>query len=300
MKTSYTIETVGQFLKTKEQVDIDSINQLVEGHISQAFSFETGIGKCVLRIAPEIDDFLVDKYASDTYGEGLLIPKILDIGEFQENSYYCISEFAPGRTVSSMSGEEVEAVLPEIHTALAKIYTMGISKTQGYGHIDTKTGNAAGKTWKDSIKADIEKHGVEKYRENAQNIGLSPALVDDFYKQFMTSLPFAHETRRLFHGDPAFDNMLIDNGKVTAMIDWPQMGYGDWMSDFARLDFWWPGRYGDAGEFARKYNLEGDHLDERKALYWAMNALWTIEFADRSQNESTTTWLLDNIETKRI
>jgi fructosamine-3-kinase len=300
MKTSYTIETVGQFLKTKEQVDVDSINQLVEGHISQAFSFETRAGKFVLRIAPAIDDFLVDQYASDTYGEGLLIPKILGIGEFQENSYYCISEFAPGRTVLSMNGEEVEAVLSEIHDALAKIYTMDISKTQGYGHIDTKTGNAAGKTWKDSIKDDVEKHGVEKYRENAQNIGLSPALVDDFYKQFMTSLPFAHETRRLLHGDPAFDNMLIDNGKVTAMIDWPQMGYGDWMSDFARLDFWWPGRYGNAGEFTRKYNLEGDHLDERKALYWAMNALWTIEFADRSQNESTITWLQGNIETRRI
>lgn len=299
MKTSYTQEVVGQFLKTKEQ-SADSIDRLVEGHISQAFSFENKTGKFVLRIAPKVDDFLVDKYASDTYGENLLIPKVLEIGDFQEGSYYCISKFALGKTVSSMENAEVEAVLPAIHDALARIYTIDVSSTQGYGHIDPKTGNAADKTWHDSIRDDIEKHGVEKYRENAKNIGLSPALIDDFYNQFTASLPYASETRRLFHGDPAFDNMLIDDGKVTAMIDWPQMGYGDWMSDFSRLDFWWPGRYGDAGEFAAKYNLEDEHLAERKALYWATNALWTIEFADRFQNESTTAWLHDYIASKRI
>ncbi len=94
--------------------------------------------------------------------------------------------------------------------------------------------------------------------------------------------------------------MLVENGKVTAVIDWAQIGYGDWMSDFSRLDFWAPGSYGDMRQFAATFGLEADNLAERKALYWSTNALWTIEFAHKANSKNVSKWLHDNILQKLV
>ena len=72
------------------------------------------------------------------------------------------------------------------------------------------------------------------------------------------------------------------------------------MCDFARLDFWQEGVYGDAMTFATKYGLEYDNLNARKALYWATNALWAIEFADSAKSENAVEWLHENINSKLI
>jgi aminoglycoside phosphotransferase (APT) family kinase protein len=94
--------------------------------------------------------------------------------------------------------------------------------------------------------------------------------------------------------------MLVNRGKVTAVIDWAQMGYGDWMSDFARLDFWHPERHGNAMIFALRYGLDNDRIAQRKALYWATNALWTVEFADKTNNAGVSAWLKENLHKKLL
>ncbi|MEI6481690.1 MAG: phosphotransferase, partial [Candidatus Saccharibacteria bacterium] len=112
------------------------------------------------------------------------------------------------------------------------------------------------------------------------------------------NLPFASETRRLLHGDLGFDNLIVNDGKVTAVIDWAQMGYGDWMRDYAKFDFWWPDRYTKPQAFADGYDLDAEHLEERIALYWAVTALGTISFADRFKSERVTEWLHDHATEK--
>lgn len=147
---------------------------------------------------------------------------------------------------------------------------------------------------------DIESKDAEHFKVSARNIGLETNIVDTFYGQFRKNLPYASETRRLLHGDPAFDNMLVNGSSVTALIDWAQMEYGDWVCDFSRLDFWWPGRYGDMRSFAEESRLETDGLEERKALYWAVNALWTIEFADTAKSQETSAWLREHLPAKIV
>ena len=301
MKTTYSHEDIQYFLVVKEHADPESIAQLQEGHISQALRFETIDGeKLVLRIAETDDDFRADKYVYDTFGAALHVPKITEIGVFSGTAAHCISELALGKTTDALSSDEMERALPSIQNALAAIFLHDISNTTGYGHPDLSTGNASYSNWKEASGREIEERGIEAFRTNASNIGLDGALIDKFFIQFRTNLPCASEQRRLLHGDPAFNNMLVDNDQVTAIIDWAQFGYGDWMSDFARLDFWHPGRYGDSKVFATKYGLDANNLQERKALYWATNALWTIEFADKAKNTDVTHWLQEYVATKLV
>ena len=46
------------------------------------------------------------------------------------------------------------------------------------------------------------------------------------------------EDRRLIHGDLGFSNILIKDGKVSGVLDWGVSKYGDFVYDFAWLDFW--------------------------------------------------------------
>jgi len=299
MKTEYTPEDVRQFLQATEHADPDSIEQLAEGHISQAFGFETLDGdKFVLRIAAHQNDFQADKYAGDTFGKSLFVPKVTEIGTFGNNAFYCISERADGLPSNTLSQAEINAALPDIHDVFARIFQTDISTTRGYGEIDTKTRNAESTSWRTNLSGAIEGISVESYKESARYVGIDPALIDSFIEQFHRNLPYASEVRRLFHGDLGFDNLLIDNSKVSAVIDWAQMGYGDWMRDFARLNFWWQGRYGDTEEFAKKHDLEAEHIKERTALYHAVNALLTIDFSYQHKNDSTSEWLRDNVAEK--
>lgn len=299
MKTQFSLQDVERFLEGVEQAEPETVHQLVEGHSSQAFSFESGQDKYVLRVSESDAVFKADLFAFEHYGQVLPIPRVFDVGEFQGEAFYCVSEFKEGKTSNTLSDEELTRALTSIQDNLARTFMANISFSHGYGELDVSSGNATHESWRDHLLS-IEEQGADSFKSHATNIGLSPSLIESFFNQYRTNLPFASEVRRPLHGDPAFDNMLIRDDSVVAVIDWEQTGYGDWMCDFARLDFWWPGRYGNKAEFAKKYNLEADHLDEREALYWAANALWTIEFADKAKSEETTRWLQVHLDNRII
>ncbi len=299
MKTQYTVPEVVRFLSASWQAAPESVCPLVEGHISQAYSFRAGDEKCVLRLAETDANFRVDEFAFERFGEIMPIPKVREIGDFNGEVSYCVTDFANGKTSNTLKDEELAEALPSIQNTLAATFHADISFSTGYGEVNVLSGSAKHSTWHEHVKT-VEKTGVEAFKANAASIGLPTTLVDAFFEQYRANLSFASEERRLLHGDPAFDNMLVHDGQVAAVLDWAQLAYGDWMSDFARLDFWWPGRYGEKYEFAKKFGLEAEHLDEREALYRATNALWTIEFADKAKSKETAQWLHEHLESKLV
>jgi hygromycin-B 4-O-kinase len=42
------------------------------------------------------------------------------------------------------------------------------------------------------------------------------------------------------HGDMVNHNVLVQDPRITAVIDWGNALYGDWLYDAAWLIFWWP------------------------------------------------------------
>lgn len=301
MKTTHTPDEVRNFLETTEHAKPGSIEQLSEGHISQAIAFESVDGdKQVLRISAKDEDFLADQYASQKFGGAVPIPRVIEIGTFGDSSHYCISEFVEGTTTNKLSADEMRASLDIQNDVFAKIFQVDVSSTSGYGHVDIATGNAAHDSWKSALSSEVEEMGLEALRENAKNIGLDPALVDRFMEQFQANLDHASEVRRLLHGDLGFDNLIVDGKNVNAVIDWAQMAYGDWMHDYAKFDFWWPDRYTDPKTFTDEYDLDAQHLPERMALYWATTALGTIRFADRFKSKRIAEWLHEHVAKKLI
>lgn len=299
MKTTFSLHEVSDFLERKLQAQPNTLRALVEGYSSQTYMFENGQDSYALRIGEADAAFTSDLFAHEHFGHVLPIPKVIEIGKFNGSAFYCISEYIEGKTSNTLPDAEMIRALHSIHDNLAKTFTADISFASGYGSLNPLSGNASNTSWRDHLLS-ITEQGAAAYRKHAANIGVPVALVDTFFDQYCKYLPYASEVRRLLHGDPAFDNMLIRDGTVVAVIDWEEAGYGDWMCDFARLDFWWPGRYGNKADFAAKYGLDADNLDERLGLYWAVNALWTIEFADKEASEEIAGWLREHLESKVV
>src|SRR5262249_22425343 len=46
--------------------------------------------------------------------------------------------------------------------------------------------------------------------------------------------------RHIVHGDLVNRNVLVQGPEITAVIDWGNALYGDWLYDAAWLIFWWP------------------------------------------------------------
>lgn len=60
------------------------------------------------------------------------------------------------------------------------------------------------------------------------------------------------------------------------------------------------GRYGNAEQFASEFDLDAEYIAQRDALYWAINALNTISFADRYKNTRTASWLRENVSDRIV
>jgi aminoglycoside phosphotransferase (APT) family kinase protein len=48
------------------------------------------------------------------------------------------------------------------------------------------------------------------------------------------------DDRHIIHGDLVNHNVLVQGSRITAVIDWGNALYGDWLYDAASLIFWWP------------------------------------------------------------
>src|SRR5215217_1016667 len=127
VKTTYTLEAVEKFLKNKAGDKGKSVRNLVEGNISQAFSFKTEQNETlVLRIAPQANDFLCDRYAFEALGTRLPIPRVREIGNFDSTSYFCISDFVEGKPSNALGPAAINAIQPEILRTCGKVFTTDI------------------------------------------------------------------------------------------------------------------------------------------------------------------------------
>ena len=299
MKTTFSLREIEKFLSLRTGILSGSLTQLTEGHSSQVVGFATTDNKrLVIRIRDDEQDLLADKYAFEHFSGNLPIPKVLEVGRFDYNAYFCISQFVEGNTVISLERNSFNEILPNIHDIFAATFHTDITSTQGYGDINVITGSGQQPTYKEFLKTELKQLDVEKLRVDATTIGLSDKLVDKLVAQFEDNLPYVSEVRRLTHGDPGGDNLIVNKGLVTGVIDWEQMAYGDWVRDFSRFGYFGNNQYGDALTFAKQFHLEADSLDERKAVYWAINALRDIEFAATRHDDKVAQRLRKELQQK--
>jgi hygromycin-B 4-O-kinase len=151
-----------------------------------------------------------------------------------------VSERAPGEVLDGLDGPGMRAALPGLLAVLDALRDIDVSGTQGYG-IWTPDGTGPAPSWAQTLLAISEETPrVPGWRAAlaASPVGMRP--FDQGYARLRELAAGLPDERHVIHGDLVNRNVLVQDSRITAVIDWGNALYGDWLYDAAWLIYWWP------------------------------------------------------------
>jgi hygromycin-B 4-O-kinase len=215
------------------------IRLLGAGEWSRTYGFVLDGRDAVIRFGDHVEDFRKDQVMAAHRSSALPIPPVIEIGAAGDG-YFAVSERAPGELLDGLDGAGMRAVLPGLLAALDAVRAIDTSGTQGYG-IWAPDGTGPAASWAQTLLAiSQETARVPGWRAAlaASPVGIRP--FDQGYARLRELAAGLPDQRNLIHGDLVNRNVLVQGARITAVIDWGNALYGDWLYDPAWLIFWWP------------------------------------------------------------
>ncbi|HET9200602.1 MAG TPA: phosphotransferase [Dehalococcoidia bacterium] len=207
---------------------------IAQGEDSLALGVEAAGKSYVVRINRLDEGFRKERYVHRRFSSVKLpVPRVLEVGSIGEGLYFCVSERAPGETLQDQQPADVAALVGPLFEVWAELRRCDVSDTSGFGWFDDR-GKAYSSSWQDYLRAEAD--GWEENREQGkQLVGRDPGDLLELYRLLIDSCP---EERKLVHGDFGSNNVVVDQGRVTAVLDWDHAMYGDPLFDVATARFW--------------------------------------------------------------
>lgn len=278
-------------LKDTFKLPIQELTPVQGGLIAQTLSFRAGDEEYILRfitssieVSYQKEAFIYENFASPS----VPIPPILKVGR-NGDMYYAISQKLPGRGLQSLSRAEYEQTLFSIVQTLYAIHQVDVRGWHSYGWLDDD-GAGMFSSWKGFIARIIEEERLDGFYGKWHTLFQTTFLERDFfeavYSHMMRLLEVCPEDRYLVHGEYGYNNVLAQEGKVTAVLDWVDTMYGDFAYDIAWISFWKRGI--DLPErFRQYYTSQGmslPHYRERIACYKCYIGLDAMRFFAKTNN----------------
>jgi hygromycin-B 4-O-kinase len=209
------------------------------GEWSRAYAFTLDGQAAVARFGAYGDDFAKDQVMARFSTPGLPIPAVTEVGR-TAHGYFAVSARAFGMLLDELDEAGLRAVLPSLLRALDAIRDIDVADSAGYGIWAPDTAGPY-PSWQAALLSIADDHDrIAGWRRALQT---SPAAAQAFAKAHATlqsmaaALPGA---RHIIHGDLLNRNVLVNGSGISAVIDWGNAAYGDWLYDAAWLLYWWP------------------------------------------------------------
>lgn len=270
------MEQAEAFLLKRFGGGVRGVERISRGEWSRAFAFRRAGAGSVIRFSAVDEDFAKDQRAADFRSPALPIPRIIETGP-AFGGYYAIAEWAAGGYLDDLDGASMRRVLPALFAALDAARAADISSTTGYG-LWGADGNAPHPTWQAALLAATEDPPTARTHGWRDQLAAFPERrqVFDQAAAYLAGLSrLCPEERHLIHSDLLHYNVLVHDGRITAVLDWGSALYGDPLYDVAWLVFWapwlpaWQG-IDFAAEAAHHYaaiGLDVPNLTERLRCY---------------------------------
>jgi hygromycin-B 4-O-kinase len=264
------------FLVARFGSAVQDVSAVGQGAWSHAYAFRQDEAGFVIRFSALDEDFHKDRLASRYASRALPIPAITEIGE-SYGGFYAISERATGTFLDDLDEEQMRAMLPSLFAALDTAQQIDLSATRGYG-IWGADGNAPHPSWRSAlldIANDRPGDRTHGWRERLVGSATGAGPFDEALERLRALTRFCPEERHLIHSDLLKDNVLVADGRISAVIDWGCAMYGDFLYDLSWFCFWRPwypawGGIDFAGEAARHHaaiGLDVPYYAERLRCY---------------------------------
>lgn len=270
------------------------VSPLSGGNVARAFSVvspETE-SKYVLRFNEGSMDVNFEKeaFVSETFRTPLVpIPTVIAYGR-TGSLHYCLSERSIGTGMDRLEPSDRDGLLPHLLETLVAIHSSDVTAYTGFGVFDGE-GQGFFSDWASSQLRVAEEERTDgffgRWHVLFDTTFLERDRFDEILRHMTELLTGVPETRYLIHGDFGFGNVLVADGRITAVIDWLNAGFGDFVYDVAWLDFWDVKR--NYGEIMRPiYESRGFDVDswyERLLCYQCRIALDGMRFFAKANDE---------------
>lgn len=265
------------------------VQALGEGVWSYAYSFEREMVKYVIRFGDVPDNFERDAFAAGFSSPDLPIPQIFAIGKAGD-AFYAISSFVAGEFLEQLPPGKIIAATPSLLKSLRALRSIEISlTTKGYGFFD-QHGVGSHDSWKAFLLDDKnESKGslIRGWKEVLQKSEMGMAAYDKLWSKFQSLIEYCPEDKRLVHSDTVNRNVLVENDKVTAVLDWGSAFFGDPLYEIAWIKFCepWSPHFKSAqvveklmDDYRSDPNANQKYLDERMQCYLLNIAAGSITY----------------------
>ncbi len=241
--TEYIIDLPGAetFLHEHFGADVQHIHELGRGEWAVAFAYRLAEHEYVARFGFFDEDFMKDRIVATYSSERVPVPRIGEIGPYK-NGFFALSERAYGNFLDQLDENAMRAVLPNLLTTFDEIKEIELSTTRGFGLWDAR-GIALHASWQEAL-LDVVNDRPEKrihgWRKSLEEVPGNLALFEQAAALLATKVSLCPNERHLIHNDLLNRNVLVATHHVTALLDWGDSRYGDYLYDIAHLLYWWP------------------------------------------------------------
>jgi len=273
-----TLAEAARFIERKYGPRAGALTPLVAGGWSSAYAVTIDGQDVVVRFGAYGDDFVKDQVMAAHTSELLPIPEVLEIGE-APGGYVIVARRAYGGFLDDLDADGMRAILPQLLTALRETWRIDVSATTGYGGW-APDGAASHPSWRDALMdiANVRPNPrLQGWRESLEASPTGAASWDAGVAALRALVERCPEDRRIIHNDLLHRNVLVQDGKLSAILDWGNSMYGDGVYDLALLTYawhWYPqwsdiDLRGMIGEFMAndQGGVEPLNLDDRLRCY---------------------------------
>jgi len=211
------------------------------GEWSAAYKYTMDSQDFVIRLSHTPDNFFRDRIASKWSSSALPVPQIIKIDRYGDQ-YYAISQFFPGEAFEKLSPPELEKTIPSFLSMMTAIHSINLDTMAGFGCI-TSEGRGAYNSWSKALldvnndRPDSLTHGWKKILERSPEV---LRKYNHFYDQLAKLVQYCPEQKNLIHSDLLYQNLLVHNNQVSAVLDWGCAMIGDPLYDIAIFNFFEP------------------------------------------------------------
>jgi hygromycin-B 4-O-kinase len=221
----------------------DEVNRIGTGQIASSF-------ECVARGELFVVQFAEPEMGTGVDAERRFEERLTQVGvplrevvcEGLDNGLrWTVTRKAVGAPMTALSGDAYEHSLASVFDTLLALASVDVSDTGGFGWMDEK-GWGKFDAWAGHLLFVREEEPEEmfygKWHHLFETTFLDRRIFERYSEEMALLLDGLEAPRALVHGGFGYDNVLIHEAKVSAVLDWQDVRFGDPLFDVAYLDFW--------------------------------------------------------------